>query len=176
MLNKFGLTYEEVEKYLHSLPKIKLEREDEIVGLHGTALSFIKEFFSDYNRHRRTILENGFGFCQVGRRRSIVDIYRLCNRYVGSSLEEVYDSLFQWFKEYNQEGASFSTKPFSTVCAQINMRVWFLAMSSAERTIYGFHDELGMDISNVKTNTSSNQKYDIGYESNIKYLVGQDVV
>lgn len=73
---------------------IKLHREI-IRNIHADTREFLTFFFTLYNNECVTIDNKGRTTCSIGKRRSLVDIYRICKFYYPTiSLKEVKEALW----------------------------------------------------------------------------------
>jgi len=110
---------EEIQRTLDTeqeLKPIRLEKTRK--RRPGDLSDFLYKFFTDYNEERCTInAKTREEHCDVGRRRSLNDIYRICRYYYDCTLPEVVRVLH---KELLKMGGFVSS-----YCHCINKRVYY---------------------------------------------------
>jgi hypothetical protein len=106
-----------------------------------TVEEFLTKFFNDWNKEKNTLdVESGNVQTQPNKRRSFGDIYKIVKYYYPDTpLRVVRDFLFK-------DGFESISRFRSSMCSQINKRVWYVGNNTQPSEIYNKseEDEFGM--------------------------------
>lgn len=127
--------FNDKEAELKELPDFILVHHDNLDKLvfesYKTVKDFLISFFTDFNYNYNTCLSNGDKICGRDKRRSLIDLYKICLVYFPDL--KIIDLLIELYYMVENKEINLCT----VICPTINRRVYFKSGDYSDTSYFG---------------------------------------